>query len=64
MKTQKPKRMFVMAEVEATGLTAKEVDAIVQSRLAGHPHVEVLQVDVNVSRPRKVKQLNEGETKK
>lgn len=46
----KPKRMFVMVEVDSTGLNAKDVRETVAGRLAGHPLVRVLQVDVNVAR--------------
>lgn len=64
-KSNKPKRMFVMAEFETT-LNARELRIALEEHLSGHgahiekftaaegrpATVELLQVDVNASRPR------------
>lgn len=49
----KPKRMFVMVEVEATDLTAKQVAEAFRPNLEGP--LRVLQIHVNVAKAEKPK---------
>jgi hypothetical protein len=51
--TKKAKRMFVMVEVEATDLTAKQVAEAFRPNLEGP--LRVLQIHVNVAKAEKPK---------